>query len=79
MKNFYLTVGNKYRLEPHILGLHPDGWARIIAEDYDQAFKCAMKLCNNHWSSLYKDTEFKSEYFPRGEIRVFDATEVLSW
>ncbi len=78
MKNFYATISQKYRTEKHPLNIHPDGWARIIADDYNEALRCMIKLCGENWAFVYKEERFEKTYYPRGEMLVLNAKEVLS-
>lgn len=68
MKTFYLTVGQKYRQEPHPIGLHPDGWARVLAPSYADAVRIAKDHCGTRWAWIYEEDEFTPHLFPRGEM-----------
>ena len=67
MHNFYLTVGQMYRYEPHPLGLTPDKFCRIRAKDERSAREYAFRACGNKWAFLYPENKFIPEYFPGGE------------
>lgn len=73
---FYVTFGVKYRTEEHPTGMHPDGYAVIIAKDEDSARAFAWELWGAHWAFIYDylDREtgrFKEELHPEGPIAIY--------
>lgn len=76
--NYYVTFGQQSRREPHptFPKAHPDGWVRIEAESYPEARTCAWDVFDDQFATMYPEDDFKTEYFPKGEIAVFVAQKV---
>lgn len=72
MNRYYFTFGQKYRHEPHPQGGHPDGWFTIESEDEELARQKMVELCGLHWATSYT-TPPNPSYYPRGELRKFEA------
>lgn len=55
MTEFYITFGNKYRLEAHPAGewVHPDGYLVIEATDYSTARQRAFELLGDQFAFIY--------------------------
>lgn len=70
MSKFYVTFGQKYRLEPHprFDKADPDGVLEIEAQDIDVARRVANGICGPYWSGLYNEDEYKETkcYYPLG-------------
>jgi hypothetical protein len=60
MKNFYLTFGQAHPLK--------DGWVLVRAESYDVARTEVFEIFGAKFATLYKEEDFKSSYFPAGQI-----------
>ena len=69
-QKFYLTVGQKYKIEPHPQGLHPDGYAVINADNYDEARQKAFNNFGTTWANIYEEDDFKDDFllYSRGEL-----------
>lgn len=74
MPNHYLTFGQKYRREPHPLGMgaSPDGYVEVCAQDGLAARKQVVELIGSAWSMLYSEDEFFSEEYAFEEMRTVD-------
>lgn len=68
MKEFFFTFGQKYRMESHPQGGHPDGYFTIVAPDEEQAREAMFKECGPAWSHNYAERPSLDRY-PRGELR----------
>ena len=77
MPAFFVTFGQRYRMEPHPVAGHPDGWFQINAPDEETARLAMHKLAGPKWALCY-DEEPDIGMFPLGCLRVIDALEVLS-
>lgn len=76
MPRFFLTIGVQYSHEPHPLGIHPDGYVVVEADDELKGREMVFDLMGTKWSMLYDEDEFFSDsrfdetrtcdYFPRG-------------
>lgn len=71
---YYFTFGQKYRDEPHPLGISPDGWVTIMAPDENAARAKMVELCGNRWATSY-DTEPELDYYHLGELMKFSTEE----
>lgn len=73
MANYYVTFGQKYHREPHpdFPRANPDGWLRVIAEDYESARKIVTERMGPAWAFMYTEDDFKPEYHPLGELGVW--------
>lgn len=70
-QKFYLTVGQQYKNDKvHPKGLHPDGYAVINADNYDQAREKAFTNFGSHWSNIYEEVDFLDDlgFYPLGEL-----------
>ena len=80
-KIFYITFGVKYRNELHPQGMHPDGYAVIIAKDEYTARRCAHRLFTWHgWAFIYDYLDIERGVFdpglhPTGVLAVYHATK----
>jgi hypothetical protein len=74
MEHFFLTFGQKYRCDPHPADdrIHPDGWFKIVAPDYEAARLIVTTVYGLQWSNLYTEAEFEDDrhYYSRGELAV---------
>lgn len=68
MPEYYLTVGERYRSEEHPHDLHPDGYAVIEAETYEDARKKAFYHIGTKWAFIYGTDELDMKMFPKGEL-----------
>jgi hypothetical protein len=73
---FYVTFGVKYREETHPAGMHPDGWAVILADDEEKA-RVAAHVLFISWAFMYDDLDrangnFHPELYPDGVLAIFD-------
>lgn len=75
MKNYYFTFGQQYRDEPHpsYPKANPNGWVRIVAEDWEKARIKAFDLFGASFSFQYSEHGFDPKYFPMGEIECIQA------
>lgn len=71
-RDYFLTVGQRYRTEFHPMGLHPDGWMRIRAKDMNQAREKAFAAMGIQFAFIYKVEEFSFHLHPRGELGVIE-------
>lgn len=77
---FYVTFGVQYRQEAHPQGMHPDGWAVIVALTEMEARLKANELWGRAWAFMYDDLDratgrFNKKYHPRGILAVYRADE----
>lgn len=72
--NFYFAFGQKYAYEAHpsYPKANPNGWVRIVSESYEQARRKAVELFGLHFAMQYTDQNWKSTFFPKGEIECFE-------
>lgn len=75
---FYVTFGVRYRREAHPQGMHPDGWAVIVALTEFEARLKANELWDRAWAFMYDDLDrrtgrFNEKYHPRGILAVYRA------
>lgn len=70
MNSYYVTFGVQYAQEIHPSwgGFHPDGWLRVVAEDYQVARAVVTGLLGSKWAFMYEESDFDSSYHPRGEL-----------
>lgn len=69
MPKYFLTVGQKYRDEPHPIGLHPDHFYAIEALNYSDALAIVFNSIGNRWAFLYPEQEFHDkELYTHGEL-----------
>lgn len=74
MPKWYLTFGQKYRREPHPIGMgaNPDGYVEVHAPDEAHARSQVVELIGDKWSMLYTEDEFFSEKYAFEEMRTVD-------
>jgi hypothetical protein len=60
MMKFYLTFGQQSPFK--------NGWVEIEAGSSERARNLAFYVFGKHWAMLYKEEEFKREYFPLGKL-----------
>lgn len=74
MPKWYLTFGQQYRREPHLLGMgaNPDGYVEVHAPDGLAARSQVVELIGDKWSMLYTEDEFFSEDYAFEEMRTVD-------
>ena len=65
MPIYYVTVGQKYRYEPHPLGWHPEGWVEVQAPDEETARAMVLKVAGSKWS-IVSDDRPDPKYYPKG-------------
>lgn len=68
MPKYILTIGQKYRHEPHPLNLHPDNYYVLEAPSYEDARDLIFERIGNQWAFLYSEDEFKPTFFPGVEL-----------
>ena len=75
---FYVTFGFMYAEVKHPLGMHPDGYAVIIAPDMDAARALAFARFGKKWAFVYDHLDiergrFNPEHHPAGVLAVYQA------
>lgn len=76
MTTWYVTVGQKYRNEPHLYGLHPDGLLKCTVNgDYGHFRNVISKVLGDKWAFDYPDPEF--EYGNLGDFHPLGVTHEL--
>jgi hypothetical protein len=75
---FYVTFGVQYRTHPHPLGMHPDGYVIIVADNEEDARTEAWSLFGTTWSMIYDHYDLDAQRFkvtthPQGCLGVFYA------
>ena len=68
--NYYVTFGQKYRLEPHESGImvDPDAVIAIEADNRKDATEKTRKLFGLHFHNLYDEAEWgkAKDFYPHG-------------
>ena len=74
MPKFFMTVGQKFKREPHPLGPggNPDGYVEVHDKTEMGACQQVEKLVGDAWSMLYSEEEFTSDEYAFEEMRVID-------
>lgn len=79
-KIFYVTFGVQYRQRQHPQGMHPDGYAIIVADDAHEARMKAWEVFGEQWAFMYDHLDLDRDHFnpgsevhPRGILAVYYA------
>jgi len=76
---FYVTIGQRYRTEPHPANekagvtLHPDGFITVHAETAQIAADAVTKLLGSKWSGIYTEFVFDRQWHPLGNLLTITA------
>jgi hypothetical protein len=79
MQKFYVTFGQIWRTLSHPQKMHPDGWATVYADDWQEAHNAARELFVERFSVVYKEDELDLGRFPRGELAVAEKGKDGRW
>lgn len=75
MNNYYFTFGQDH----HTKDGYPmkDHWVRVVAQEYGRArqlfileFSSQVMPVQDKWAFQYEESDFKREYYPKGEYVV---------
>jgi len=64
----YVTFRQRWRLEAHPLGGHPDGVFAVDGEDWLDVVEQVEGFLGSEYSAIYQEGDLKMELFPRGII-----------
>ena len=67
---FYVTFGQRYRVEPHPYLCHPDAFTEVQAETYEHAREKVITRYGTQWAFIYGEAEFDKSLYPRGRGEV---------
>jgi hypothetical protein len=79
--DFLATFGARYAQETHPAWgfVHPDGYVRITAPDYEVARAWLIEAIGTAWSDLMDDDAYTgaelARWYPRGNLALFDITK----